>query len=165
MAQRLRTFLVRPRRRLSTMSLSVTPAESHWVVRALSILVGSMTISNGTSLELPAGPVLTIDSGASVTTAGAGKIILDTSASYINLSSSAPDAPGADQNLLEREGWRMLAAPDNVTVGSMFASPSSPKVLLARPMPLCNPTCCGGMRPAREPRCRRGDSPRQFRYR
>ncbi len=83
---------------------------------------GSMTISNGTSLELSAGPSLTIGSSASATTTGAGKIILDTSASYINLSSSSPMLQ-VQTRITGSKGWRMLAAPDSVTVDSMFASP------------------------------------------
>ncbi len=63
---------------------------------------GSTTISNG-NLELCPGPVFTIQSGASVTTAGTGKIVLDTNSSYINLSSRLATSPGTDSNY--RRGW------------------------------------------------------------
>lgn len=83
---------------------------------------GSMTISNGSSLDLPTGPVLTFGSGASITTTGTGKIILQSGSNYVNLSSSAPTLQ-AQTNIAGSAGWRMLASPDNVTVGSMFAAP------------------------------------------
>ena len=86
-------------------------------------IIGSLTIGNGKSLELlPAGSTLTIQSGASITTTGTGKIIIDTSASYINLSSSAPTLQ-VKRTIMGGGGWRMLADPDYATVGSMFASP------------------------------------------
>ena len=53
---------------------------------------------------------------------GSGKIIIDIGASYINLSNSGPTLQ-VKQAIKGTEGWRMLAAPDNVNVGSMFASP------------------------------------------
>ena len=83
---------------------------------------GAMTISNGASLSLAAGPALTIAANASITTAGTGQIILDSGASYINLSGSAPDIKALTR-ITGTEGWRMLAAPDTVTVGSMLVSP------------------------------------------
>ncbi len=82
-----------------------------------SINNGSTTINGG--LELSAGTVLTIQSGASVATAGAAKIVLDTNANYINLSSSAPKLQVLT-GITGQDGWRMLSAPDTVTVGSMF---------------------------------------------
>ncbi len=83
---------------------------------------GSLTIGNGQSMELPSSPTFTIQSGGSITTTGTGKIIIDDGASYINLTSSSPTLQ-AKRTLTGSEGWRMLAAPDNVSVGSMFASP------------------------------------------
>jgi fibronectin-binding autotransporter adhesin len=88
---------------------------------AKTITSGTTTISNG-NMELRSGPVLTIGSGATVTTLGTGKIVLDTNSSYINLSSSAPLIL-AQTEIKGHDEWRMLAAPDNVTVGSMFANP------------------------------------------
>jgi hypothetical protein len=81
---------------------------------------GSLTIINGAALNLPSGPVLTIGSGATVTTAGTGKITIASGASYVNLSSSAPLLQ-IQRTITGSEGWRMLAAPDTVTVASMFA--------------------------------------------
>jgi hypothetical protein len=81
---------------------------------------GSMTIGNGAFLSLPAGPVLTYGSGSSITTTGTGSIHLASGASYINLSSSAPTLQ-VNRTITGSEGWRMLASPNNVTVGSMFA--------------------------------------------
>lgn len=84
---------------------------------------GSFDNSNSFSvindLYIGSGSNLKIESGASIS---AGKIILDDGANYINLSSSAPILQ-VNRTITGNEGWRMLAAPDNVTVGSMFASP------------------------------------------
>ena len=83
---------------------------------------GSTTISNGI-LELRAGPVFTIQPGASVSTAGTGKIVLDTSSSYINLSSSAPFLK-VQTRITGHDGYRMLSGPVlNDSVRLMFASP------------------------------------------
>jgi hypothetical protein len=92
------------------------------IVDSSITIVGTLTIGNAASLELRAKPVLTIGSAASVTTTGTGKIILDTNASYINVSSSSPMLQ-VQTRITGSKGWRMLAAPDSVTVGSMFASP------------------------------------------
>ncbi len=81
---------------------------------------GLLTIINNASLNLPAGPVLTIGSGATVTTSGTGKIVPDSGASYINLSTSGPLLQ-TQTTITGGAGWRMLAAPDTVTVSSMFA--------------------------------------------
>ena len=83
---------------------------------------GSMTISSGASLNLAVGPTLTFGSGSSVSTPGTGKIALEAGSKYINLSNSAPtlDVKCA---ISGSEGWRMVAAPDNVRVNSMFAAP------------------------------------------
>ncbi len=82
---------------------------------------GSMVVINGT-MDLTPGPVLTLASGASVITAGTARIKLDTNASYVNLSSSAPTLQVLTK-IIGHDGWRMIAAPDSVTVGSMLASP------------------------------------------
>ncbi|HUI30215.1 MAG TPA: T9SS type A sorting domain-containing protein [Candidatus Acidoferrales bacterium] len=85
---------------------------------AKTINSGATTISNGT-LELQSGPVFTIQSGASVAATGTGKIVLDPNSSYINLSNSAPLVQ-VQTRITGRDGWRMIAAPDTVTVGSML---------------------------------------------
>ena len=81
---------------------------------------GSLSMITGTNLHLPLGPALTIASGATVSTPGTGKISLDSGASYINLSSSAPMIQ-IQTTITGGAGWRMLAAPDSVTVASLFA--------------------------------------------
>jgi hypothetical protein len=66
----------------------------------------------GSTLEIN-GPLL-----ASPTTATV-YIVVDSGANYINLSSIAPTLQ-VQTRITGKDGWRMLAAPDTVTVGSMF---------------------------------------------
>ena len=74
-------------------------------------VITNVTIGSGSNLQ--------IESGASIS---AGTIILNDGATYINLSSSAPSLQ-VMRTISGTEGWRMLAAPNNVNVGSMFAAP------------------------------------------
>ncbi|MGA3245285.1 MAG: T9SS type A sorting domain-containing protein [Bacteroidota bacterium] len=82
---------------------------------------GTMSITSSASLEIPSTYTLTFSSGASIST-GSGKIILDEGSNYINLTSSTPMLQ-VRTTLTGVDGWRMLSAPDNVAVDSMFAPP------------------------------------------
>ncbi|MBN2189140.1 MAG: DUF2341 domain-containing protein [Chitinispirillaceae bacterium] len=81
---------------------------------------GSLTISSGSVLTIPSGPALTVASGASITTTGTGKIVIASGAQYVNLSGSSPRLD-VQQTTTGVAGWRMVAAPDSVTIGSLFA--------------------------------------------
>ena len=84
---------------------------------------GTTTIAASASLEIPSGCALTFSSGGSVSTQGNGIIILDDGGvDYINLASGTPTIQ-IPTDFNGSEGWRMIAAPNTVTVGSMFASP------------------------------------------
>jgi fibronectin-binding autotransporter adhesin len=101
-------------------------------------ITGATTIATATNLELPFGCTLTCSSSGSVTTQGTGIIILDDGSNYFNLTTSAPTIQ-TQTTFAGSEGWRMIAAPNKVTVGSMFADPFATQGFTGSTYPLLQP--------------------------
>jgi hypothetical protein len=84
---------------------------------------GNLKIQDGATLTLEAGPVLTLNSGANATTTGNGsKIIIQSDASYLNLSTSSPTLK-MERSLTGTKGWRMVSSPVSTTYSDMFKAP------------------------------------------
>jgi surface protein len=75
---------------------------------------GTLTLKEQATLTVEVGPVFQISNGATVTTEGTGsnqgRIVLQSGARYVNLSSSAPTLEVRRQ-LTAPRGWRMIASP------------------------------------------------------
>ncbi|MCX6120382.1 MAG: T9SS type A sorting domain-containing protein [Ignavibacteriales bacterium] len=108
----------------TSMSANITINNTNGVVTlgsSTTFTTATWSVATGASLEVGLTIGFTVNSGT-VSTQGSGKIILDEGSNYVNLTSSAPMLQ-VRTKITGSEGWRMLAAPNNVNVGSMFANP------------------------------------------
>jgi hypothetical protein len=83
---------------------------------------GKLQVLAGADVTLESGPLLTFQSGATVTTGVGSKIVLKSGARYLNLSSSTPTL-NVQRVLTGSKGWRMLSAPVASTYSDLFKSP------------------------------------------
>jgi len=85
-------------------------------------LAGSLEIKDNATLSLQAGPLLSLQPGITVNTNNSGKIVLESGARYLNLSTATPRLE-VRRELSGGKGWRMLSSPVPVTFAQWLPSP------------------------------------------